>query len=210
MWKEVADSWKEAFKEAWISFISGSTPVGAVLCNSKGKIILSEHNRNNEPQTINKRIAHAEANILRALDTSVYDPKTLTLYSTMEPCPMCMGTILMANIKRIHYAAADTYCGMTYLAGSDPYYSSKNVACIWEGGELEQFQITIQAYYELRHIEQGAGTQVFDNFIEHCPEAAKTAKELYKTKWLDKAAKSEKDIGEVYDHIISEIQKSSL
>lgn len=210
MWNEVSDIWKNAFKEAWISFMSGSIPIGAVLCDLDGKIILSEHNRNNEPQTINKRIAHAEANILRVLDTSVYDTKTLTLYSTMEPCPMCMGTILMSNIKKIHYAAADTYCGMTHLVGNDPYYSSKNVACIYEGGELEQFQITIQAYYELRHMEQGADGHVFEKFMEHCPIAAVTAKKIFETKLLDKFAEAKKDIGEVFDKIIIEIKKASL
>ena len=208
MWNEVSDSWKKAFREAWTAFIAGSTPIGAVLCDSDGRIILSEHNRNNEPQTINKRIAHAEINLLRALDTSAYDPRTLTLYSTMEPCPMCMGTILMANIKRVHYAAADTYCGMTHLVKNVPYYASKNIVCTHEGGDIEQFQVTIQAYYELRYIEQGAGSQVFDSFMAHCPKAANTAKELYKTKWLDKAAEAEKDIGEVFDHIITRIQKS--
>ena len=87
MWNEVSDIWKTAFNEAWTAFISGSTPIGAVLCDEEGKIILSDRNRNNEVHTINKKIAHAESNILKSLDTSVYDPKTLTLYSTMEPCP---------------------------------------------------------------------------------------------------------------------------
>ncbi len=207
MWNDISQIWQTAFEEAWRSFCAGSIPIGAVLCDSEGKIILSEHNRNNEPQTVNKMIAHAEANILRSLDTSVFNPKTLTLYSTMEPCPMCMGTILMTNIKRIHYSAADAYCGMTHLLESDPYYSSKNIICIFEGGELELIQITIQAYYELRYMEQGAGVYVFERFMEHCPTAAETAKKLYETRWLDKAVDSGKGISEVFDHIMTEIQK---
>ena len=206
MWNEVNDVWKRAFSEAWISFISGSTPIGAVLCDGEGKIILSDHNRSHEAQTINKKIAHAEANLLRALDTSVYEPRSLTLYSTMEPCPMCMGTIVMANIKKIRYAAADTYCGMTHLIKIEPYYSSKNISCVYEGKELEQFQLTIQAYYELRHIEQGANDHVFKKFAQHCPSAVKTAERLFKTSWLDKAAEEEKDVGEVFDHIMTQIK----
>ncbi|MCR5166393.1 MAG: hypothetical protein K6C13_04130 [Oscillospiraceae bacterium] len=203
MWNEVSDIWKTAFNEAWTAFISGSTPIGAVLCDEEGKIILSDRNRNNEVHTINKKIAHAESNILKSLDTSVYDPKTLTLYSTMEPCPMCMGTILMANIQKIRYAAADPHCGMTHLLKIDPYYSSKKVSCTYEGKSLEQFQITIQSYYELRYIEQGADGNVFEKFTELCPSAAETAKVLYRTKWLDKAAKAGTDIGKVFDHIQS-------
>ena len=203
MWKDLSPMWKIAFKEAWKAFCSGSPPIGAVLCDTDGNVIISEHNRNNEPQTVNKRIAHAEANILRCLDTSKYDPKKLTLYSTMEPCPMCMGTILMSNIKRVRYAAADHYCGMTHLLESEPYYSSKNVSCTLEHGEPEQFQITIQAYYELSYIEKGAGSGVFDKFMESCPSAAQAAKQLYSEKWLDKAVNSNTDISEIYDHIMS-------
>ena len=206
MWNEVTDVWKRAFGEAWLSFISGSIPIGAVLCDTEGKIILADHNRNNEAQTINKKIAHAEANILRALNTSVYDPKALTLYTTMEPCPMCMGTIVMANIKMVRYAAADTYCGMTHLVRTEPYYAFQNVSCIYEGKELEQFQLTLQSYYELRYMEQGADGHVLEMFAKHCPEAVKAAERSFKTKWLDKAAEAEKDVGEVFDHIITEIK----
>lgn len=203
MWNDLSPIWKIAFKEAWDAFSSGSPPIGAVLCDSEGNVLLSDHNRNNEPLTLNKRTAHAEANILHRLDTSKFDPKSLTLYSTMEPCPMCMGTILMSNIKRVRYAAADDYCGMTRLLQSDPYYSSKNVSCVPENGEHERFQITIQAYFELGYIERGAGTQVFDKFMESCPSAAKGAKQLYAEKWLDNAVNSHKDVSEVYDHIMS-------
>ena len=206
MWNEVTDVWKRAFREAWSSFISGSIPIGAVLCDPEGKIILADHNRNNEAQTINKKIAHAEANIIRTLDTSVYDPKALTLYTTMEPCPMCMGTIVMANIKMVRYAAADTYCGMTHLVRTEPYYAFQNVCCVYEGKELEQFQLTLQSYYELRYMEQGADGHVLEMFAKHCPEAVKAAERSFKTKWLDKAAEAEKDVGEVFDHIISEIK----
>ena len=116
---------------------------------------------------------------------------------------MCMGTIIMSNIKRVHYAAADSYCGMTHLTRTEPYYSSKNVSCFHEGGEPEKFQLTMQAYYELRNIEQGAGSCVFDKFREHCPSAAETAMRLFAERWLDKAADSRTDVSEVYDHIMS-------
>ncbi len=201
MWNDISGAWQIAFKEAWQAFCAGSTPIGAVLCDLQGKVISSDHNRSNEPQTVNKRIAHAEANVLRSLDTFVLEPKTLTLYTTMEPCPMCMGTILMSDIRKLRFAAADTYCGMTHLLMSEPYYSSKNISCIFEGGELEQVQITIQAYYELKFTEQGKGGQVLEKFAEHCPTAVETAKRLYETRWLDKAADSGEDISEVFDYI---------
>ena len=203
MWKDLSAAWQAAFREMWTAFCAGSVPVGAVLCNSEGSIIISDHNRNSEPQTINKRIAHAEANILRRLDTSEFDPRLLTLYTTMEPCPMCMGTALMSNIKRIRLAARDSYCGMAHLLDTDPYYAAKGVDLRFEGGEPEQVQLTIQSYHELRYMELGAGGNVFEKFAECCPEAAKAAKKLYETKWLDEAAADGKDFSAVFDHIIT-------
>ena len=209
MWNDIPPVWQTAFSEMWKSFCAGSPPIGAALCDADGKVILYDHNRNNEPQTSNKRISHAEVNILSRLDTSVFNSRTLTLYSTMEPCPMCMGTILMTSLKEVHSAARDNYCGMAHLLESDPYYRSKNIGCTFEGGELELVQLTVQSYFELRHVENGASPKVLEKFAEYCPEAAETAKRLYKTKWLDEAVETGKDMSEVFDHIIAEISKDS-
>lgn len=209
MWNDLSYIWQTAFREMWRAFCAGSTPIGAALCDADGTIILHDRNRNHEPQTLNKRIAHAEANLLNRLDTSAFDPRTLTLYSTMEPCPMCMGTILMANIKTVCIAAADPYCGMTHLLETDPYYRQKNVRYSFEGGALEAVQLTIQAYAELKYIESGSGTAVFDKFAARCPAATETAQRLYETKWLDQAAETGRDISEVFDRILNEIQGNS-
>ncbi|MBR4628359.1 MAG: nucleoside deaminase [Ruminococcus sp.] len=203
MLKDLSAAWQAAFREMWTAFCAGSVPVGAVLCDTEGNIIMSDHNRNSEPQTINRRIAHAEANILRNLDTSKYNPRSLTLYTTMEPCPMCMGTALMSNIKKIRSAARDSYCGMAHLLDTDPYYAAKGVDLRFEGGEAEQVQLTVQGYYELRYMEQGAGGNVFAKFAGCCPSAAKSAKILYESKWLDEAAAAGKDFGEVFDRIVT-------
>ena len=207
MWNDLSCIWQAAFREAWEAFCAGCIPIGAVICDKDGNIILREHNRNNEPQTLNTRMAHAEANALRRLDTRKYDTRSLTLYTTMEPCPMCMGTILMTNIKRVRYAAEDSYCGMVHLLQTEPYYSQKKVSCIPEGGEAEEFQITIQAYFELGYIKQGNKSDVFDKFMEHCPQAAKAAERLYAEKWFDKAAESKTDVSEVYDHIMNVLRE---
>ena len=207
MWIDISPVWQAAFEEMWESFRAGSTPIGAVLCNEAGEIVLRDHNRNGELQTVNKKIAHAEANLLRQLDTLKYEPRSMTLYSTMEPCPMCMGTILMSSIKNVRYAAADKYCGMTHLLKVDPYYIDKRVGCVHEAGDLEYVQLTVQSYFELRYIEKGNSDKVFTKFAEHCPPAVKLARKLYETKWLDDMARKGTLVGDVFDHIIREIQK---
>ena len=125
MWNNLSEAWQCAFEEAWTSFKSGSIPIGAVIADENGNIILKDHNRSKEPDTVNRNISHAEANSLRRLDTSQYNPKKLVLYATMELCPMCMGTAVMSNIKHLRYAARDLYCGCVHL-GRRVFTSSKS------------------------------------------------------------------------------------
>ena len=163
--------WKIAFNEAWEAFKAGSTPIGAALFDENGELVLADHNRANEPETVNRNISHAEANVLRRLDTKRYEPRKLTLFTTMEPCPMCLGTAVMANMKKLRSAAHDRYCGMVYLKDSDPYMKSKGLDYTFADAELEFLQLTIQSYYELSWIERGSSPKVFERFKECCPAA---------------------------------------
>ncbi len=97
---------------------------------------------------------------------------------------MCMGMILMGHIKTVHFAAFDDYCGMVHLTKQDPYYIGKKVTCIHEGGEGELFQLTIQSYYELRHLERGASGKVLSRFYETHNKAFENAKSCTRGKHL--------------------------
>ena len=77
-------------------------PFGAVVVNKNGKIIGVGHNKvlkNNDPT------AHAEVMAIRdACKTlNAYDLTDCKIYSTSEPCPMCLSAIIWSNIKEIYY-----------------------------------------------------------------------------------------------------------
>ena len=203
MWENLSEIWKAAFEEAWEAFKSGSIPIGAVITDENGNIILKDHNRSNETGVINRSISHAEANALRSLDTSEYNPKSLTLYSTMEPCPMCFGTAVMANIKRLRYAARDPHCGFVHIKDEDDYLRSKNLDYRFENDEKEIVQLTIQSYHELRYISMGAGDGVLNKFRLLNGKAVSIAERLFAEKKLDSFAESGKSFGAVYDFIVS-------
>ncbi|MDO4863876.1 MAG: nucleoside deaminase [Ruminococcus sp.] len=205
MWKDVSAPWRAAFEEAWEAFRAGSVPIGAVLCDGSGAIMLRDRNRWGEAATVNRRISHAEANLLRRLDTSVGDLHSLTLYTTMEPCPMCMGTAVMAGIRHLRSAARDPYCGMVHLAESEPYYAEKHLDFTFEGGEVELVQLTVQSYRELRHVERGASPKVLEKFEAYLPRAVSAARELYAARELDRLADTGTDVGEVFDRILSAV-----
>ncbi|QCK15563.1 nucleoside deaminase [Mangrovivirga cuniculi] len=78
------------------------SPFGAVLVDSEGQQVAMPNTSKFDGPT-----AHAEMNVLRRMDELDYDyPEDLTLYSTVEPCPMCMGAIIWAGIGTLIYGAS--------------------------------------------------------------------------------------------------------
>ena len=203
MWENISEIWQAAFEEAWEAFKSGSIPIGAVITDENGNIILKDHNRSNEAGVINRSISHAEANALRRLDTSEYNPRNLVLYSTMEPCPMCLGTAVMANIKRLRYAARDPHCGFVHIKDEDDYLRSKSLDYCFENDEKELVQLTIQSCHELRYISMGGGDGVLNKFRLLNGKAVGIAERLFAERKLDSLAESGESFGAVYDFIVS-------
>lgn len=77
-------------------------PFGAVIVKD-GKIIARGVNRvttNNDPT------AHAEVNAIREASTKLgtFDLKGCEIYSSCEPCPMCLGAIYWAHLDKLYYA----------------------------------------------------------------------------------------------------------
>lgn len=201
MWKDLSKEWQAAFEEAWAAFCSGSVPIGAALFDRDGQLVFRDRNRCAEAGTVNRRISHAEANLLRKVDTDRSgDLRSMKLYTTMEPCPMCMGTIVMANIRDIDYAAADDYCGAVHLLRDDAYMNAKHTKYRHMGGEHELFQLTIQSYYELKRIDEGHTDVVLKDFRKSNPRAVAIAEKLYQDKLLDRWSK-EKEVSGVFDAV---------
>ncbi|MFP4469229.1 MAG: nucleoside deaminase [Bacteroidales bacterium] len=76
----------------------GRTPYGCVISDGR-QVMVSAYNtviKDKDPT------AHAEINAIRLLSKEpTYGEKNLTLYSTAEPCPMCMSAIIYAGIHRV-------------------------------------------------------------------------------------------------------------
>ncbi len=121
--------WQAAFSEAWQAMIAGSLPIGA--CVARGETVIARgRNRIADPYSINEfisgtKVAHAELNALVQLPQSTLT-HDLTLYSTFEPCPLCVGALIMANIKTLTFAGGDAWAGSTDLLQSNDYLRSKN------------------------------------------------------------------------------------
>lgn len=83
----------------------GEVPVGAVLVKD-GSIIAETHNLiESKPDAT----AHAEMLALQqaAATLNSWRMEGVTIYVTLEPCPMCAGAMVLARISRLVYAASD-------------------------------------------------------------------------------------------------------
>ena len=206
MWLSVSKPWQVAFEQAWESFINGSIPIGAVIADENENIISYGRNRLFEKLNVNPNIAHAEMEAIQKLDLSKFpNVYTYTLYTTMEPCPMCMGTFVMSNLRKLRVAARDSYCGATHYCKTDEYIASKKISVEFELGSFELVQLAMQTYFELK-LRQGKMNSVTELFEKDNPLAIQIAKLLYKENRLDWHVRNKSDFNCVYDEILSNLE----
>lgn len=79
---------------------NGGGPFGAVIVDPQGRVLATGVNRvtaNNDPT------AHAEVSAIRAACNKIGNFKLegCTVYSSCEPCPMCLSALYWAGVKRI-------------------------------------------------------------------------------------------------------------
>jgi tRNA(adenine34) deaminase len=100
---------REALAEAELAAARGEVPVGAIAVRD-GRIIGRGHNLR---ETARDPSAHAELIAMRAAAAflSSWRLVGVTLYVTLEPCPMCAGAIVNARVPRVVYGADDPKAG---------------------------------------------------------------------------------------------------
>ncbi|OPZ21690.1 MAG: tRNA-specific adenosine deaminase [Firmicutes bacterium ADurb.BinA205] len=117
MWKDLPEQWKAVFCEAWDAMKSGSVPSGAVIYDKEGNLLAGSHNgfKNTD---VNPYTSHSCINAINQLSLrDVESNNGLTIYSSMEPCLMCLGAIAISNIKEIHSASRDLFlrCNTSHI-----------------------------------------------------------------------------------------------
>lgn len=95
---------KVALEEAEFATKEGNAPFGCIVADQHGKIVLKEHDRVNE---YSDPLAHGEVNAIRVLCKKL---NTLSLhdyifYTTSEPCPTCMTSMIKAKVRQVFYGA---------------------------------------------------------------------------------------------------------
>ncbi|MFQ5945101.1 MAG: tRNA adenosine(34) deaminase TadA [Anaerolineae bacterium] len=99
----------QALAEAERASAEGEVPVGAVVV-VEGQVIGRGRNRR---EALKDPTAHAEILALRQASQAQggWRLPGATLYSTLEPCPMCAGALIQARAERLVYAVRDPKSG---------------------------------------------------------------------------------------------------
>ena len=101
--KEDEEYMRQALAEARLALTEGEIPVGAVVVRG-GEVIARAHNTRERDGCV---LGHAELGAIKLASEAVGD----WLYVTLEPCPMCAGAVIGAQLGRVVYGGKDPSMG---------------------------------------------------------------------------------------------------
>ncbi|OGN62578.1 MAG: hypothetical protein A3F09_01225 [Chlamydiae bacterium RIFCSPHIGHO2_12_FULL_49_11] len=145
----------KALEEAQKAFAADEVPVGAVLVH-EGRIIAAGRNRVREKKN---SLHHAE-NICIMEGTNYFDDFRLTgtvLYTTLEPCIMCFGALILSRVKKIIYGARDLRHGALSVAGFNPLLHPIHKIEVEGGVCEEESRHLLQTFFQQRRLDGRMG-----------------------------------------------------
>lgn len=142
-----------ALEEAFSAYDEGEVPVGAVLIDESGILISRAHNR---IENLNDATAHAEILALREASHKLKRRRLTdcTLYSTVEPCAMCAGALVLCRVKRVVYGATDSKFGASESLFNVVNNPALNHQLLVTAGVLEEECLALMKKFfaEARHL----------------------------------------------------------
>jgi tRNA(Arg) A34 adenosine deaminase TadA len=115
-WATLEPAWQHAIAMAWKSYRGGGVAVGAVVTDHEGVVL--GRGRNQRFATVAPRglLAHAEIEALAAVPDDKNRARRTRLYTTLHPCPMCLGATVVARVGHLAFGAYDpTWLGIEQL-----------------------------------------------------------------------------------------------
>lgn len=111
---------------------AGNLPIGAVI--TLGDEVIAEAG-NALLVPVYHPGRHAEIEALNGVPAQLWPrAREFTCYTTLEPCVMCCGTLLLHGVGRVVFGAADPAGGASVLLQHlPPYYADKSLVPAWLG-----------------------------------------------------------------------------
>lgn len=212
MWSDLALPWQECLKLAWDAYCDDCIPIGAVVTDLEGHIISHGRNRifeKGKPGRTKKgaALAHAEVEALHKLDFDAIDPQMCSLFTTTEPCPMCMGALYMSGIRNLYFGARDPYAGSVNMLGSTWYLSRKPIRVVGPESRVEKIVEALYVEQETRKndgcLPEGLFWEMHKKVI---PEGVNLGLELTQSKSLRHLLKQGLPTQDVMDWLLSQVK----
>lgn len=142
-----------ALRHAQWAFREKEVPIGAVLVDEGGRVIAAARN---SVESRKDASAHAELSVLKKASQVLgnWRLQNCTLYTTVEPCAMCMGAAQGFRVRRLVYGAADHRLGAcgSWVNLADTNHPFCNVEVT--GGVLaDESSILLRRFFQLRRRE---------------------------------------------------------
>ncbi|MBQ9947703.1 MAG: nucleoside deaminase [Oscillospiraceae bacterium] len=197
-------SWKRIFELEWQSVCEGSKAIAAVIVSEDGEILSEGRNMISESFVPNPATAHAEVEAVRNLDISKYPyPKQYVMYVGLEPCPMCMGTIVMGHIRNVVIAARDDFGGATDLLQHSDFLRGKNMNIVWAEQYLGDIQRGMQTIRELLYNKDADKlSRMLNDFSVYNAAGVRAARQLVEENFLDSVDLSSFTASEIYNLLL--------
>lgn len=212
MWRDLSPPWQACLELAWEAYCDDCIPIGAVVTSPEGGILTRGRNRIYETvkpggRTNGAALAHAEVEALRALDFDALDPRTCILYSTTEPCPMCMGTFYMSGLRTLYFAARDPFAGSVNMLGTTWYLSRKPIRLAGPDPRLEPVVVALFAEQEA-HFHSGKFPEglFWNMYRDAIPEGVRLGQDLAQAGTLLDLRKAGAPAKDVFETLLSQVK----
>jgi len=214
MWDSLSPPWQATMELVWEAYRDDCIPIAAVITDADGFVLARGRNRIRSKRTSpqgfrsGNRLAHAEVEALNNLDYDSVDRHACILYTSTEPCPMCLGTFYMSGLRTLHYASRDPYAGSVNLLGTTPYLSVKTIQIVGPTSpELENIIMALYVEKELCDLNGNAhGHVVLEAWRQVVPRGVALGERLYQTGKLRQWKDAGTGVHEVIDVLVHQVQ----
>lgn len=204
-WDRLSKGWQACLESAWEACREGTTPIGAAVTDARGRVLATGRNHiydGNKKLNDSTRnvLAHAELAALQQIRASQEDRHTYILYTSMEPCPLCLGAFYMSGLRELHYAARDSYAGSTDLIGKTGYMRRKPIRVHPpENPLLETVLIGLHTSFSLR--KGDISLVVLEAWEETLPRGVQLGRVLFDSGSLGELTAEEADAREAFTRL---------
>ena len=184
LWQRLPLPWRACVELAWEAYQAGSLPIGAVVADAEGNVLSRGRNRIHEHSgedghLFGHKLAHAELNALVTLDNDGYDPVECTLYSTTEPCPLCVGALRMSDVGGVAYAAREPWGGSAEMFETVPYVKRGNVKVTGPEDDLLECILVALLIGRFLCLKPEVLGRFLHTYEAHMPRAVEAGRRLY-------------------------------